>query len=925
MSDQFSVFFRSLESIDGLVRFFRRSKEWVYYTAHGLDADLVSREAFKNTSAVSSQSGLPSLTISVKVFSSLVPALLAKNLRLEVWEQSPGSTTRWTRRLSASPGNVEAIMADISSEEGEGQQDEDTACGTAVMMSAFATASGGVGVAYANTAFRNVGLMEFELADLEAVVVQIGARECILEEQGPSQKTLEEVMARCDVLCTPKAPKQFKGTEDGAMNDLADLVRPDGVGGPQSTEGSHVAAARGMTLALAALTGLLRHLEILGDSSNHGTFSLTLDELQKYMHYDAAASKAMGVFPSPTRFQLASALGHNENGGLDFSLFSLLNKTCTKMGARLLRGWLQHPLIDVDEIKLRQSMIEAIRSENALIDTLQKGSGMLRGLPDLDKIMQRFLRKPVKVTLSTLLGVYRAVMRLSSIAGALEDAFGDSRQEAERGAVLLRKRMIVPLRQAVSDLSKFQSLCEEVIDQDHLRESGGKQVRVRPQFHAELQRLGDELSGTSGEMVDILREVEEDSKAPAGRIKLEFNAVHSNHLRVTKKDQALVGKCKAALTLSVQKAGVLFTTDRLRSVDARATRLKEQYEDVQSKIVSQALAVAGTYAPVLSRAAKTVSEVDVLLSLAVCAGRYDWVRPELLPAGSQTIDIKGLRHPSVEAARGSGLFIPNDVSMRNDTRLAIVTGPNMAGKSTFIRSVGIACLLAQIGSFVPASKATMAVADRICARVGASDNQLRGVSTFMAEMMETTAILRKANRQSLVIVDELGRGTSTCDGFGIAWAVADRLISSGALCLFATHFHELTTIEQEKDGKGVQNLHVTAEADAASNKLTMLYKVTQGSCDRSFGIHVARLAHFPAHVVSEAESLANALESGEPLSSHFVISGADQSTTPVNQSADIGQSGVGSKDMSAGPKRKITDVADVSSSVSKGPAEKRPC
>ncbi|CAM9231946.1 unnamed protein product, partial [Pylaiella littoralis] len=885
MSDQFVTFFRNLETIGGLVRFFRRSKEWVHYTVHGLDTDLVSREAFRNTSAVSSQSGLPSLTISVKVFSSLVPALLANNLRIEVWEQKPGSNTRWTKRLSASPGNVEAIMADISSGEGEGQHGEDAASGAAVMMSTYATGSGDVGVAYVNTAFRNLGLLEFQLADLEGVVVQIGARECIMEEQMPSQQMVEEVMARCNVLCTTKSLKNFKGSKEGVVKDLAALVRVDGVvgegdgaataalrgasmAGGETAETHHVVAARGMALALTALQGLFQHLALLEDSSNKGTFSLTIDELRKYMQYDAAASKAMGVFPSPSRFQLAAALGHGDAGGLDFSLFSILNKTRTSMGSRLLRRWLQHPLVDVQEINLRQSMIETICSEKALMDTLQKGSGMLRGLPDLDKIMQRFLRTPIRATLATLLGVYRAVMRLSSIAGALDDAIEGSDEDGndrESGPLLLRKRIISPLQKVVSDLSKFQSLCEEVIDLDHLQESAGKQVRVRPQFHTELQRLGQELSHASRDMMDVVEDVEKDSKAPAGRIKLEFNAVHSNHLRVTKKDQALVGKCKAALTLSVQKAGVLFTTDKLRSIDARATRLKEQYADVQSQIVLQALTVAGTYAPVLSSAAKIVAEMDVLLSLSVCVHDWDWVRPRLLPLGKQIIDIKELRHPSVEAARGSGLFIPNDIEMGNDSRLAIVTGPNMAGKSTFIRSVGIACLLAQIGSFVPASKATMAVTDRICARVGASDNQLRGVSTFMAEMLETTAILKKANRQSLVIVDELGRGTSTRDGFGIAWAVADRLRSSGALCLFATHFHELTTIEQEMGGKGVQNLHVTAEADPASNKLTMLYKVTQGSCDRSFGIHVARIANFPAHVVSEAESLATALENGEPL------------------------------------------------------------
>ncbi|CAM9865760.1 unnamed protein product [Ectocarpus sp. 4 AP-2014] len=790
---------------------------------------------------------------------------------------------------------MEAIMADISSGEREGRQDEDAASGTAVMMSAFANAAGVVGVAYANPAFRIVGLLDCALSDLEGVVVQVGARECILEEQGPQAAGLEEIMARCGVLCTPKSLQAFKSAKDGTIKDLATLVRVGGVGGGAAATGSapsgesadvsHVAAAREMTLALAALQALVRHLDLMEDSSNHGTFSLTIDELRKYMHYDAAASKAMGVFPSPTRFQLASALGQGDSGRLDFSLFSILNQTCTSMGSRLLREWLQHPLVDVREITSRQSMIETICSEKTLIDTLRKGSGMLRGIPDLERIMQRFLRKPPqRVSLATLLGVYRAVMRLSSIVGALGDAFEDDAagDKAESGPTLFRERIVSPLRKAVSDLSKFQSLCEEVIDLNHLRESDGKQVRVRPSFHAELQRLGQELAGTSEEMASVLKDVETLSKAPAGRIKLEFNAVHSHHLRVTKKDQAFVGKCKAALTLSVQKAGVLFTTDGLRSVDARATRLKEQYEDVQSKIVLQAITVAGTYTPVLSSAAKIVAELDVLLSLCVCVHLWDWVRPRLLPVGSQTINIKGLRHPSVEAARGAGLFIPNDIKLGNDSRMTIVTGPNMAGKSTFIRSVGIACLLAQIGSFVPAEEAVMTVIDRICARVGASDNQLRGVSTFMAEMLETTAILRKANRQSLVIVDELGRGTSTCDGFGIAWAVADRLISSGALCLFATHFHELTAIEQEKGGKGVQNLHVTAEADSVSNKLTMLYKVTQGSCDRSFGIHVARIANFPGHVVSEAEKLAQCLENGEPL-----IGRAN--------SSDNGEPGVGSE------------------------------
>ncbi|CAM9170932.1 unnamed protein product [Choristocarpus tenellus] len=352
-------------------------------------------------------------------------------------------------------------------------------------------------------------------------------------------------------------------------------------------------------------------------------------------------------------------------------------------------------------------------------------------------------------------------MRLESILQVLQGVVGDERSESETGEggdntlndlgdkdgnKLICQCIVLPLQQSVSDLSQFQSLCEEVIDLEHLSETGGKEVRVRPSFHEELNRLGNEISRTQKSMEDVLRAVQEESKAPAGKVKLEYNVVHNYHLRVTKKDQGLVGACKGALTLSIQKAGVLFTTDALRSLGTRATHLKAQYQDVQGKIVDQAVTVASTYATVLLSAAKVVSELDVLVALSICAQTWDWCRPKVLQLGHEVLDFKDLRHPCVEEARGSSKFIPNDINITHTNKLAIVTGPNCGGKSTFIRSVGIACLLAQIGSFVPASKATVSVMNRICARVGASDNQLRGVSTFMAEMLETVAILRRVSR-----------------------------------------------------------------------------------------------------------------------------------------------------------------------------------
>jgi len=286
----------------------------------------------------------------------------------------------------------------------------------------------------------------------------------------------------------------------------------------------------------------------------------------------------------------------------------------------------------------------------------------------------------------------------------------------------------------------------------------------------------------------------------------------------------------------------------------------EKYSEQSRTLIKEIMNIAMSYMPVLETAHQIVAEIDLFTTLAFVSFSAvpPYVKPNITPSDGN-IELIDCRHPVLESQTDFNYIANSAQLIRGESSFQIITGPNMGGKSTYIRSIGVNILMAQMGCYVPCQSATIPICDSILARVGASDSQLRGVSTFMAEMLETASILSSATRNSLIIIDELGRGTSTYDGFGLAWAISEYICKKlHSFCLFATHFHELTQLQEELPM--VKNFHVAAQPDTKGKGLTLLYEVRPGPTDQSFGIHVAELANFPEDVIKIAKAKASELE-----------------------------------------------------------------
>lgn len=519
------------------------------------------------------------------------------------------------------------------------------------------------------------------------------------------------------------------------------------------------------------------------------------------------------------------------------SLFKLLNKCSTVQGKSKLESWLRAPLTDLNEINERLDRVEYFYNNSELRLSLQS---KLKSVKDLSKTLHKFESfaqgSKSAANLEDCITLYQFACILQQVDGLLIDS-KYYKEEIHECAVPLKN--LIALVEKGIDMQRFEA---------------EKNYFVNPRFDDTLQQID-----TKSRQVDI--EIEDLRKSMMVKLNLskEIKLIPSNSqlylFECNKKDidQAMRNFPAIELKIVTHKANtVSFTCADLKYLAAAKKSLQDEYVTHQEELAYKVIGLVGTYTSLIFQIDSILSHLDVILSFAYVSTLpvVPYTRPCIYIDGN--LKLMKSRHPTLEHISSC---IPNDIEMRRNYKtFHLITGPNMGGKTTFLRQVAIICIMAQIGCFVPCEYAEVPLLDAVFARVGAGDQQLKGISTFMSEMLEVSHLLENSSRNSLIIIDELGRGTSTSEGLGIAWAVAEELANRGTFTIFATHFHELTEINHP----AIENYHT--DVTFWEGNLQMLYKVLPGAMDASYGIEIAKLAGLPDSLIRTAELMKEELE-----------------------------------------------------------------
>ncbi len=587
-------------------------------------------------------------------------------------------------------------------------------------------------------------------------------------------------------------------------------------------------ASLGLTnlpVAIRAAGGLLLQLRKLQKNELPHIRTLQYYTTGKFMELDIDARRNL---------ELIETMRSKEKKG---TLLWVLDKTCTPMGGRMIRSWLEKPLLDPIEIGHRHTAVEEL--VNLPIDRSELETA-LADVTDLERIMTRIVSGNVNGR--ELLGFARGLRALPQVKAILE----------KMEAPLLQK-----LAASVDPLQECAQMIERtIVDDPPLTVREGHIIRKGA--NPDADRLRDIMEGGTGTIAAI--EASEKEKTGIRTLKVGFNRVFGYYIEVSKSfmDQVPDHYIRKQTLANCER----YITQELKELENQVLTAKDRLAALEYEIFSQLRQYLAQQAARTQITANAVATADTLCSLAAVAVQRGYCRPEILL--DNTISITDGRHPVVEVMLKDSLFVPNDTQLgARDNQVSIITGPNMAGKSTYMRQVALIVLMAQMGSFVPARSARIGLVDRVFTRIGASDDLASGQSTFMVEMAEVASILKYATAKSLLILDEIGRGTSTYDGMAIARAVLEYAADPkklGAKTLFATHYHELSTMESRLPNVKNYNIAVKKRGD----QMIFLRKIVPGAADDSYGVEVAKLAGLPNAVVNRAREILQELEAGSP-------------------------------------------------------------
>ncbi len=574
-------------------------------------------------------------------------------------------------------------------------------------------------------------------------------------------------------------------------------------------------------LAINSINALIEYISQTQKTSLEHINKIKIYSTEKYMALDINARRNL---------EITEKMRDKTKKG---TLLWVLDKTSTSMGGRMLARWISDPLIDSLEINKRLNAVkelkESLMLRGDIIDNLKK-------VYDIERLAGKMTYGNANAR--DMITLKNSLYKLPDVKNSLKEC---------------KSELLKDLYENLDELQDIYELIEKsIIDDPPMTIKEGGIIKLG--YHEEIDRL--KKATTEGKNWIIKLEAEEKEKTGIKNLKIGFNKVFGYYLEVTKSylDQVPDYFVRKQTLTNAER----YITEELKNLENEILGAEEKVVNLEYNEFTKIREEIADNIKRLQKTSEIVSTLDVLTSFAQVAEDMNYCMPEVNNYG--TIDIKNGRHPVIEKMLGPGEFVENDTYLdKEENRLSIITGPNMAGKSTYMRQVALITLMAQVGSFVPAEKATIGVVDKIFTRVGASDDLSMGQSTFMVEMMEVSSILKEATSNSLVILDEIGRGTSTYDGLSIAWAVAEFIANKekcGAKTLFATHYHELTELEDKLEG--VKNYSIAVKEKGED--IIFLRKIERGGTDESYGVHVARLAGVPKAVTKRANEILRTLE-----------------------------------------------------------------